>query len=65
MIADHLFRATVTFKDVTVKGTGSGVSYGMSLTGTIQAIPGLPKAIKAAFRPKEKIILDSVTGCVK
>ncbi|GAA5983374.1 hypothetical protein JCM10908_000258 [Rhodotorula pacifica] len=55
----------VTFKDLTVKGTGSGISYGASLTGTIASLPGLPKAIKAAMHPKVKIILDSFTGTVR
>lgn len=55
----------VTFKDLTVKGTGSGVSYGSSLTGTITSIPGIPKAIKAALHPKVKVILDSFTGTVR
>lgn len=55
----------MTFKNLTVKGTGSGISYGSSLTGTIQSIPGLPKAIKAAMHPKVKVILDSFTGTVR
>lgn len=50
---------------MTVKGTGSGISYGMSLTGTLRAVPSLPKTLKGMFRPKTKVILDSFTGCIK
>jgi len=55
----------VTFKGLTVKGEGSGISYGSSLTGALKSIPALPKTIKAARHPKTKVILDEFTGCVK
>ncbi|GAA5921798.1 hypothetical protein JCM3775_001825 [Rhodotorula graminis] len=55
----------VTFKNLTVKGEGSGISYGSSLTGTLKSIPALPQTLKAARHPKTKVILDEFTGMVK
>ncbi|GAA6001439.1 uncharacterized protein JCM10292_006254 [Rhodotorula paludigena] len=55
----------VTFKDLTVLGEGSGVSYGPSLTGAIKSIPALPKMIAQARHPKTKVILDGFTGDVR
>ena len=55
----------VTFKNLTVKGEGSGISYGSSLTGALKSIPALPKTLKAARHPKTKVILDEFTGMVK
>lgn len=58
-------RSAVTFKDLTVLGEGSGVSYGPSLTGAIKSIPALPKMIAQARHPKTKVILDGFTGDVR
>ncbi|BGP40430.1 ATP-binding cassette transporter snq2 [Rhodotorula kratochvilovae] len=55
----------VTFRGLTVKGEGSGISYGPSLTGALRSIPSLPTKIKASRHPKTKVILDDFTGCVK
>ncbi|GAA5915070.1 hypothetical protein JCM6882_006773, partial [Rhodosporidiobolus microsporus] len=55
----------VTFKNLTVAGEGSGLAYGQSITGAIQAIPSIPTKIAAARHPKRKVILDDFSGTVR
>ncbi|GAA5925123.1 hypothetical protein JCM10213_000539 [Rhodosporidiobolus nylandii] len=55
----------VAFKDLTVAGEGSGLAYGQSVTGALEAIPSLPTKLAAARHPKRKVILDSFTGAAK